>query len=744
MEAKFRALLSDESTGQDLQLARASTKDPLSLLQLGMVRQLLGFRAGTYTPFNLKTLVLLGRGFEAQMYARLANDPYQRFDALLALNDIYSELSQPASRWLDDALAAAREAPVGGQTVERFALVAERLAKVDPQREEMVFAEAEAMARSLQDADDVTRALRHICEGLLEVKKYARARSIALSIVDKYWKVDALCNVAIERLRAHDSAATDSIEEALSVIRSLSPAVPFQLLRCADGLALVNPTRACELLTEAMGHVDRQSMPKDQTHLNAKCMVTLAKVGRIDESLQRFGELKDTANPSDLAPLVGELGRVGRFDDAWTVIDQLEVPFWQASAFVDLVQFLAEAGQHREGEHVAGQLDPLHKAAALSALASVLIERSQFDEASRIVGTINDSDYRCSSEDHLAFSFARAGDSRALAMIESIKGTREKEREGDEHFEALCKIAIALFQGGDTNYDLFLTAAEDTLADDDVLSEGPAQFAATLALVGQYDRAIQILDDLDEEQGAADATLVLALQKKLAADRRYRKLLERAEKSESKEEDQRQQLFLGFRSLMDRDHRSLRVFAEIVTASMDRIFKRPFLWPAAISRDRDRCQIFFCLMKNPLLCRSARLESGREARERFLREPLALNSSERRRRLTLASGFRLLRSFGIDRLDAPAHAAGRGSACPRWLRILTITGGSSIAALRRRLRIGDDLSKRRRSWGSRNCVLKPPRDSGGVNAGYAVESVLVVSTIQVWHYHLYEKDPAHR
>ena len=93
---------------------------------------------------------------------------------------------------------------------------------------------------------------------------------------------------------------------------------------------------------------------------------------------------------------------------------------------------------------------------------------------------------------------------------------------------------------------------------------------------------------------------------------------------------------------------------------LDRIFKPRFSMTGVIFQDWRRCQFRFCLMKNPILCRAARPESGREARERFLIEPLALNSSERRRRLALASGFRLLRSFGIDRLDAPAHAAGRG------------------------------------------------------------------------------------
>src|SRR5262245_32818772 len=35
--------------------------------------------------------------------------------------------------------------------------------------------------------------------------------------------------------------------------------------------------------------------------------------------------------------------------------------------------------------------------------------------------------------------------------------------------------------------------------------------------------------------------------------------------------------------------------------------------------------------------------------------PLGRTQSERRRRLALAGGFRLLRSFGLDRLDAPTH-----------------------------------------------------------------------------------------
>ena len=79
-----------------------------------------------------------------------------------------------------------------------------------------------------------------------------------------------------------------------------------------------------------------------------------------------------------------------------------------------------------------------------------------------------------------------------------------------------------------------------------------------------------------------------------------------------------------------------------------------------IFQDRESCQSAFCLIKNPLLCRSARPGNSREAREMSLFAPLARTQSERRRRLALASGFRLVRSFGIDRIAAPARAVGRG------------------------------------------------------------------------------------
>ena len=96
---------------------------------------------------------------------------------------------------------------------------------------------------------------------------------------------------------------------------------------------------------------------------------------------------------------------------------------------------------------------------------------------------------------------------------------------------------------------------------------------------------------------------------------------------------------------------------------------------------RRACQSSERLVKFAVLLRSARPESGREAREMFLIEPLARTQSERRRRLALASGFRLLRLSGIDRLDAPAARGGARVDRPRWLRILTITGGSSMPAL---------------------------------------------------------------
>src|ERR1700757_2923892 len=100
--------------------------------------------------------------------------------------------------------------------------------------------------------------------------------------------------------------------------------------------------------------------------------------------------------------------------------------------------------------------------------------------------------------------------------------------------------------------------------------------------------------------------------------------------------------------------------AHISMLFTDRIFKRPFSVTGAISQDRESCQLLFCLMKNPILDRAARPESGQDARERSLIASLALNPSERRRRLALAGGFLLLRLFGIDRLASRGTRRGTG------------------------------------------------------------------------------------
>ena len=91
----------------------------------------------------------------------------------------------------------------------------------------------------------------------------------------------------------------------------------------------------------------------------------------------------------------------------------------------------------------------------------------------------------------------------------------------------------------------------------------------------------------------------------------------------------------------------------------------------------------FLLDEKPTVVRGCCGESGREAREISFIQLLARTQSDQHRRLALASGFRLLRSFGLDRLDAPGHAARRGIAGPDGWRILTITGGSSAKSARR-------------------------------------------------------------
>ena len=97
---------------------------------------------------------------------------------------------------------------------------------------------------------------------------------------------------------------------------------------------------------------------------------------------------------------------------------------------------------------------------------------------------------------------------------------------------------------------------------------------------------------------------------------------------------------------------------------MDSLFKPPFSMIRVISVEPGELSIPFLLDEKPTVVPvgSAGEQSG--APERFDMAPLGRTQSERRRRLALASGFRLFRSFGIDRIGEPGHAAGRGRAGP--------------------------------------------------------------------------------
>ena len=74
--------------------------------------------------------------------------------------------------------------------------------------------------------------------------------------------------------------------------------------------------------------------------------------------------------------------------------------------------------------------------------------------------------------------------------------------------------------------------------------------------------------------------------------------------------------------------------------------------------------IVFLFDENPDVASAGSAGERREVRKRCLMAPFARTQSERRRRLALATGFRLLRLSGINRIAAQGSVAGRGWAGP--------------------------------------------------------------------------------
>src|SRR5262245_50180649 len=113
---------------------------------------------------------------------------------------------------------------------------------------------------------------------------------------------------------------------------------------------------------------------------------------------------------------------------------------------------------------------------------------------------------------------------------------------------------------------------------------------------------------------------------------------------------------------------------------IDRIFKRLFLWPGAISQDRARCQIFFDGSKT-LSC-TGRL--GRKRTGHARRVALSCRSVQVRANGIVGFVGKQFSAIRLSGIKSSGRAGKRGGAWvgrPRWLTILMITGGSSIAAM---------------------------------------------------------------
>jgi hypothetical protein len=101
----------------------------------------------------------------------------------------------------------------------------------------------------------------------------------------------------------------------------------------------------------------------------------------------------------------------------------------------------------------------------------------------------------------------------------------------------------------------------------------------------------------------------------------------------------------------------------------------------AISQPRQRCQFPFLVDEKPAFVPGGSAAEQSGGARKISYGVARSNSGREAPSACVGKRFSAVRLSGIDRLDAPAHGAGARVGRPRWLRILTITGGSSMAAM---------------------------------------------------------------
>ena len=509
MKAKYIACTGDAAYVADLELAIEDFNNPLksnqllTLIQLYTARQAINNKVTNYNNDDLTTLVWLDREAEALSYARLRSDAKDKFDGLVTIHNELQAKGKSNPNLLNEAweiiqkiedqtiqLEALSDLITIMPEVKTIVLQAETLLAQIPdiviknlgdgyrlfrlveshsklatalihtgyeQQAELMFTDAEEMARNIQDDLQKPRALKALVIALAEANNFNAAEKVTRLFNRDWDKTEALSKLAEilnkKGLREHAKTALTEATKSASLLNG-SYRAEMALTELVEVLANLGEFQQSEEIVWTIKDDLLRSVALGKLVVGLAKHREFIKAEEIAINIIEYEEKKQSL--SSLASVLARTGNQEKanliFIEAEQVTRTLKTTWHWNSAVAGLVQTLAQ------GRYLSVAIKLVlvieedideQQSRALKAIVIALITDGKLKEAQKITTTIKGTKDLSYTLLNLANALTKYGydEDANQTFIDAIKAARKVNNYTDR-LCILSDLALALLEVG--------------------------------------------------------------------------------------------------------------------------------------------------------------------------------------------------------------------------------------------------------------------------------------------------------
>jgi lipopolysaccharide biosynthesis regulator YciM len=363
-------------------------------------------------------------------------------------------------------------------------------------RAERLVAVAERLARSIGKPYWQASALTAVTAGWIKVHQFRRAAQLpeiaeqpAREITDPYRQAEALTEVA------HGWLAAGELDRAEQLARSIADAglQAIALTEVTTALAAAGQLDRAEQLARGITNPDRQA---DALADVATALVAVRQFDRAEQLARDADQLPPTLSVLDAKPVArvaAALVAVEQPDRAGQLVHSIVDPNRKAAALTDMATALVEAGERDRAEQTVemaerlarGITDPDQRDWALAKVVTASVAAGRLDQAEQLAGRITDSYGRERAMTEIEKAWIAFGD---LDRAQQVAGdTSPAWRE-----QALIKVVAASVAAGRLDQAEQLAGR---ITDLHLRKRAMTGIATAWIGIGDLDRAQQVAGD---------------------------------------------------------------------------------------------------------------------------------------------------------------------------------------------------------------------------------------------------------